>query len=174
MRAPQSDATEMAGLQYARQLFKLTDARFVDLHEALLVAGEKSEGDDDTIDKVCFVATSISHLLPDATSARQARAKVILESVFDVFVDYAAHIHGEEAGTGVLVESLATGFHRIRQHGDAEKTCRALFDVYNVSGSTIIAASTLHEIREHLILFANACLPLVERESDRRPRAPCS
>ena len=38
-----AQAKEMAGLQYARQLFKLTDARFVDLHEALLVAGEKSE-----------------------------------------------------------------------------------------------------------------------------------
>ena len=163
--AAQSAASPLKSVKGAEQLFQLTDARFADLHEALIVAGEKSEGDDDTIDKISFVTTTISHLLADATPARQARAKVVLECVFDAFVEYAAHIHGEEAGTAVLVESLATGFQRIWQHGDAEETCRALFDVYNVSGSTFIAASALHEVHEHLIVFANACLPLAERES---------
>ena len=90
----------MAGLQYiARQLFKLTDACFVDLHTSLIVAGEKSEGDDDTIYKVTFVATTISHLLSDATPTQRARAKGILESVFDFFVEYTTHIIGD-SGVG--------------------------------------------------------------------------
>ena len=97
--AKHSDATEMAGLQYARQLFKLTDARFADLHKSLIVAGVMSEGDDDTIDKVTFVTTAILHLLSDATPAQRARAKEILESVFDFFVEYTTHIIGD-SGVG--------------------------------------------------------------------------
>ena len=154
-----------ASLQDVRKLFKLTDARFADLHDALRVAAEESEGDGDAVDKVTFVTTTISHLLSDATPEQRARAKEILEGVFDFFREFAAHAHGEEARTTVVVETLAVGFQRIRLHGDAEETCRALFDVYDVEDSHFIDASELHEFHEHSAVFANACLPLAERKT---------
>ena len=159
------DAGATASLKAVRQLFKLTDARFEDLHEALLVAAEESERDDDTIDKVTFVTTTVSHLLSDATLEERVRAKEILEGVFDFFCEFTAHKHVEAARTTVHVETLAVGFQRIRLHGDAEETCRALFDVYDVNDSDFIDASELHEFHEHSAVFANACLPLAERQS---------
>jgi Ca2+-binding EF-hand superfamily protein len=154
------------GLTEARKLFKLTDERFWDLNDGLVVAAvEDSDGGEDEIHKEAFVTCAVDHLMVDATPEDKARARSILEGVFDFFLEFNLHVHEEQASTSVTVENIAIGFQCIRLHGDVDETCNAVFALYDNDDSGTIDAAELYEFEEHSLVFANACRPLAERKT---------